>query len=113
MQENAIKMRNSGLNYQRVTIDIPIPTFYDENHSNPMKFIWELKQYLEIKNMQCDAEALIIKSVLKGRAKTWYFASITNWDNFDQFRMDLMADFFTLQYKTELVHEWSSGRFSR
>lgn len=76
MQENIINMRNSELSHQRVKTDIPIPTFYNEYDSNHMEFIWELEQHLEVKNIPCDAKALIIKSALKGRATAWCFVNI-------------------------------------
>lgn len=62
--------------------------------NNPLDLMWDLGQYLEIKKIPRDHELLIIKSALKCRAKSWYFANPVKWDKFDDLKAEFLEDFF-------------------
>lgn len=59
-------------------IDIPIPEFSAEYEHNPIEFICNLEQYIDIERIAEDCESLITKRLLKGRARSWFYASVSN-----------------------------------
>lgn len=104
---------NSRRRNNKIKIDIPIPQFYDEYRNNPVEFIIDLKQYLEIKDIPQECELLIIKTAMKGRARAWFLANMCNWNGFEHFEADFYSEFFSIEFRTEMTNAWRDRRFCK
>lgn len=94
-------------------IDMAIPQFYDEYQDNPIEFLDNIKQYMEIKNIPNECESLIVKSALKGRSKSWFMANNNIWSNFSEFEKDFLLEFFSIEFCTEMTNVCRDRRFGR
>lgn len=94
-------------------IEIPIPEFSDEYINNPVEYIIDLKEYLDLKNIMNEGVPLIIRRSLKGRARAWYFANFHKCNDFSEFEMDFCEEFDSMEYRAEKTNEWRNKRFSR
>ncbi|XP_043475020.1 uncharacterized protein LOC122506772 [Leptopilina heterotoma] len=94
-------------------IDMVIPQFYDQYQDNPIKFLDNIKQYIKIKNVPNECESLIIKTALKGRAKSWFMSNNNKWGSFAQFEEDFLLEFFSIEFRTEMTNVWRDRRFGR
>lgn len=98
-------------NVQLNHIDVNIPSFSDENSSNPLEFLDEVESYFKMRQIQLDRKLHVVTMLLKNKARIWMDLQ-DNFQNYDQFKDAFIEKFYTVEVQVRSKNRWLSTRFN-
>ena len=98
-------------NIQSMNIEVKVPEFKDENSQNPLEFLNNVERFCAIKYIREDKKINILNILLQSKARIWYELQIP-FQNYENFRIAFLNEFFTIPIQVKLKNKWSLKKFN-
>lgn len=97
--------------FQSMNVEVSVPKFSDSGFKNPHEFIEDVERYFRCKNIRNDQKLIVLETFLRGRARAWFLINRQDCDNFHDFRILFLDEFYSLPVKVRLMNRWRDRRY--
>ena len=112
--ENNIQVpeQNSFRNVNIGMTDLALPTFGNNGGQNPIKFIRDLENYLEIKSVPEGMKPMVVRNCLTDNAASWYEMLNTEGTTYGEFKRKFIDHFWDRTRQEEVRSKLNQGKFN-
>lgn len=90
-----------------------IPTFANAPHENPMKFLKDLREYMELNQIKDDRRLALVDQCLKADVSTWWQVYRDYTRTYEEFHHHLLSKFWSKQTQRNVYWEIYSGKYEK